>query len=207
MVMNQMKHQDNGSANLRHLTSNPGPLLPTPALCFQLSWGDLIIMPLIMVMLKFPIHSFQLILNLNQFQIQTPLRLNQLLIMRWIISWNSFIQNMMNIFWMLTSRCFKLDWWFPLLQNCIQYLLCFFVNMEEKMLQSQIACHTFLYLFQPRPLWNWLMEKTGHAQWIGIILCRFPNCSIIYPVGPIYYCPGHPFNTISTGDLKFHIGF
>ena len=49
--------------------------------------------------------------------------------------------------------------------------------------------------------------NTGHPQGIGIILCRFPNCSIIYPVGPVYYCPGHPSNTISSGALKFYIGF
>ena len=49
--------------------------------------------------------------------------------------------------------------------------------------------------------------NTGHAQGIGIILCRFPNCSIIYPVGPVYYCPGHPSKTISSGALKFYIGF
>ena len=47
----------------------------------------------------------------------------------------------------------------------------------------------------------------GLAQGIGIILCHFPNCSIIYPVGPVYYCPGHPSNTISSGALKFYIGF
>ena len=38
-------------------------------------------------------------------------------------------------------------------------------------------------------------------------LCRFPNFSIIYPVGPVYYCPGQPSNTISSGALKFYIGF
>ena len=47
----------------------------------------------------------------------------------------------------------------------------------------------------------------GHAQVIGIILCCFPNCLIIYPVGPVYYCPGQPSNTISSGVLKFYIGF
>ena len=47
----------------------------------------------------------------------------------------------------------------------------------------------------------------GHAQVIGIILCRFTNCPIIYPVVPVYYCPGHPSNTILSGDFKFHIGF
>ena len=49
--------------------------------------------------------------------------------------------------------------------------------------------------------------NTGHAQGIGIILCPFPNFSIIYTVGPVYYCPGHPSNTISSGALKFYIGF
>ena len=24
---------------------------------------------------------------------------------------------------------------------------------------------------------------------------------------PVYYCPGNPSNTISSGDLKFHLGF
>ena len=50
-------------------------------------------------------------------------------------------------------------------------------------------------------------RNTGHAQGIGVILCHFLNCSIIYPVGPVYYCPGHPYNTISSGALKFYIGF
>ena len=49
--------------------------------------------------------------------------------------------------------------------------------------------------------------NTGHAQGIGIILCLFLNCSIIYPVTPVYYCPGHPSNTISSGALKFYVGF
>ena len=49
--------------------------------------------------------------------------------------------------------------------------------------------------------------NTGHAEGIGIILCRFPYCLIIYPVGPVYYFPGHPSNAISSGDLKFYVGF
>ena len=47
----------------------------------------------------------------------------------------------------------------------------------------------------------------GHAQLIGIILCRFTNCPNIYHVGPVYYYPGHPSNTISLDALKFHVGF
>ena len=34
-------------------------------------------------------------------------------------------------------------------------------------------------------------RNMGHAQGIGIILFRFPNCSIIYTVGTVYYFPGH----------------
>ena len=49
--------------------------------------------------------------------------------------------------------------------------------------------------------------STGHAQVIAIILCRFPNCSIIYPVGPVYYYPGHPSNTISLDYLNFLLVF
>ena len=49
--------------------------------------------------------------------------------------------------------------------------------------------------------------KTGHAQGIGIFLCCFPNWSIIYPVGKVYYFPCHPSNTISSGDIKFYVEF
>ena len=48
--------------------------------------------------------------------------------------------------------------------------------------------------------------NTGHDQGIGIILCHFPNCAIIYPGGPVYYCPGEPSNNISSGALKFYVG-
>ena len=46
-----------------------------------------------------------------------------------------------------------------------------------------------------------------YDQVIGIILCHFPICPIIYPVGPVYYFPGQPSNTISPGDLKCYVGF
>ena len=47
----------------------------------------------------------------------------------------------------------------------------------------------------------------GHAQVIGIVLCGFPNGPIVYPLGPVYYCLGHPPNTISLGYLKFYVCF
>ena len=46
-----------------------------------------------------------------------------------------------------------------------------------------------------------------HAQLIEIVLCSFPNCNIIYPVGPDYYCPGHPSNTIASVAHKFYVDF
>ena len=49
--------------------------------------------------------------------------------------------------------------------------------------------------------------NTGHDQGIGIILFLFHNYFIIYPVGPVYYSPCHPYNTISSGYLKFCVGF
>ena len=75
--------------------------------------------------------DFLLNITLNMFQIQTPLRSNQLMMMKWKVSWDYFTQNMMMIFWMLTSRLFRLEWWYPLLQKFIQYQLCCFINMEE----------------------------------------------------------------------------
>ena len=74
---------------------------------------------------------------------------------------------------MLTSRCLKLDWWSPLLQNFIQYLLCYFIKTEERILQSQIACHTFLCLSPPRPLWNWLMETRDMPKGLGLFYVAF----------------------------------
>ena len=50
-------------------------------------------------------------------------------------------------------------------------------------------------------------RNTGHDKVIGIILCRFTNCIIIYPVGLVYYFSGHPSNTISLGALKVFVGF
>ena len=47
----------------------------------------------------------------------------------------------------------------------------------------------------------------GHAKRIAIILCSIPNPPIIYPMVPIYYFPGHPCNTISSGAIKFYVGF
>ena len=49
--------------------------------------------------------------------------------------------------------------------------------------------------------------NTGYSKVIGIVLYLFPNYYNIYLVGPVYYCPGHPYNIISSGTLKFYVGF
>ena len=152
MQMNQRIHQESVTANLRQITSNPGPLLPKPVLGFQLSRVDLIINKLIMVMLRFTLQIFQFNLTLNILHNPTPIQSNHLMMMKCTISYNYFTHNMMVIFWILTSRCFRLEQWPPLLQNFIQPLLCCFINIEQRMVQSQIACHNFLCVFQPRPL-------------------------------------------------------
>ena len=67
-------------------------------------------------------------------------------------------------------------------------------------------CMSHFSMFVPTKATEKLANgNMGHAQGIGIILCRFPNYLIIYPVGPVYYCPGHPSNTISSGALKFYV--
>ena len=40
-----------------------------------------------------------------------------------------------------------------------------------------------------------------------VFLCHSPNHPIKYPAGQIYCFPGHPYNTISLGDLKFYVDF
>ena len=129
MVKNQMNHQESVTDNIQQLTSNPGHLLPKPVLWFQLSWGGLIIMIFIIVILSFTLHSFHLNQTLNLFQIQTPLQSNKSMMMKWTISCNYSTHNMMKIFWILTSRCFRIEWWLPLLKNFIQYLLCCFIKI------------------------------------------------------------------------------
>ena len=126
-----------------------------------------------MVMLRFTLQSFQLSITMNHFHTHTPLQSSQLMMMKWIIFWNYFIQNTMKIFWMLTSICFKLDWWLPLLKKFIQYLLCCFIKTEDIMLQSQILCHTFIYFSPPRPFWNWIMETRYMPKELGLFYVAF----------------------------------
>ena len=109
MVMNQLNHQEIETVNLHQLPSNTEPLLSKPVLWFQLSWGDLIKIPLTMVILVFTLQSFQFDLTMNMFQIETPLQSNQFIMIKFTISYNSSTCNRMMIFWMLTSILFRLE--------------------------------------------------------------------------------------------------
>ena len=186
-----MSHQESGTANLQNLNSNPVPLLPKPFLSFKLSWGDLIIMSLIMVMLRFTLHIFQFNLTLNIFHIQTPLQSNQLMMMKWNISCNSSTHSMMMIFLMLTFICFRLDWWLPLFK--IYKVSTFLFHKDVGVNFSVTNCMSHFSMFLPTKATVKLANGNKvHAQVIGILLFIFPNCSIIYPVGPVYYFPCHP---------------
>ena len=69
-------------------------------------------------------------------------------------------------------------------------------------------CMSHFYMFvQTKSDVKLANANMGHAQVISIVLCNFTNCTIIYPVVTVYYCPGNPSNTISSGDLKFYLGF
>ena len=41
------------------------------------------------------------------------------------------------------------------------------------MWQSQISCQTFICLFQPRPLWNWIMETRYLPKELGLSYVSF----------------------------------
>ena len=49
--------------------------------------------------------------------------------------------------------------------------------------------------------------NTVHSQGVCTILCSFPTFTIIYSVGPVYYCSCHLSNTILLGALKFYVSF
>ena len=48
--------------------------------------------------------------------------------------------------------------------------------------------------------------KMVHSQEIGVVLCCFGKFPIIYLVGPVYYFPARPFNTILFCALKWYSG-
>ena len=80
----------------------------------------------------------------------------------------------------------------------------------RKYLGENFAVTNFMsrfYMFDPtRATVELANVNTGHALGIGIISCFFPNLTMIYPAGTIFFS-GHPYNTNSLGALKFMLFF
>ena len=182
MVMNQLNHQESGIANFLQFTSNPGTLLTKQLLCFWISWGGLIGMPLIMVMLRFTLQFIYWNLPLTMFRIQILFQSIKLMIMKCTNFQNSYTQSMMMIFWMLTSICFRIDQWLLLPKYFIHYLLFFHKYGGTDFGFTNFMSH-FLMFVPTKANVKFSSRNMGHDQEIGIILCSFLNFPIIYPVG------------------------
>ena len=70
----------------------------------------------------------------------------------------------------------------------------------HKYLEANVSVNNFIShysMFVPTKVTVKLANgNTGNAQGIGIFLYCIKNFPIIYPVGPVYFCPGHPSITI-----------
>ena len=81
--------------------------------------------------------------------------------------------------------------------KCIHYLLCFFINTEDKNLLSQITCHIFLYIWPTKATVELANGNTVYSQLVGVALCHLTKYSIIYLVVQVYCFPSRPSNTTS----------
>ena len=86
--------------------------------------------------------------------------------MKWTIYWNSSIQNIIMIFWMLKSRCFRLEWWSPLLQDVIQFLLCYLINIGGANVAVTNCMLHFSIFFPSKATVKLANGNTEHAQGI-----------------------------------------
>ena len=112
-------------------------------------------------------QTFQFNLAMTLFQIQTPLRSNLLMMIKWIVFY-LVVAPPTKFYTVSTVLFHKYGGANVSVKNCMSHFSMFVPTNATVKLANGI---------------------TGHAQGIGIILCLFPNCSIIYPVGPVYYCP------------------
>ena len=175
--MNQLIQQEIGTSNLHHLTSNTRPLVPKPVLQFWLSWGDLIIMLLIMLMLRFTLQSIYFNISLTMFHIRTQLLSSQLMIMKWIISLNYTNLNTTAIFWMLISRCFSIDQWQLLPQkNSVSTVL---FHKYGRTNVGVTNCTSHFSMFVPIKA-NLKLDNgnMGNSQGTGIIYVLFLNSTL-----------------------------
>ena len=136
--MKQLVHQDSGTACLQKFTSNPGLLLPKTALWFRLSWGDLIIMTLIMVLFVFNFKSTHLNLPMNLLYILAPIEPNQLMMMKWATSWNYYTHIVMKIFGCQPPDASGLTSGFSFFKR-----ICGINCLDSKILRINYICHKF----------------------------------------------------------------
>ena len=135
-------------------------------------------MQLKMVMLK--------VILMNIFHILKPHLSSQKIIMKYTLYYNPFIKKIMIIFWMLNYIWFIAECWLLLIRNFIQFKLSFFHKHGGEYF-GVTNCLWHLSMFFPtRSNVKSTDGNTGHTQGIGIILCWFTNCTIIYTVGPFY---------------------
>ena len=123
---------------------------------------------------------------MNIFHILTPHLSSQERITKWKLYYNTFIQNIMMILCILTCSWLSTECWLLLIRNFIQFKLCFYHKYGgENFGFTNFLSH--LSMFVPTRSNVKLTDvNTGHSQRIGIILCWFTNCTIIYTVGPFY---------------------
>ena len=119
MVTNQMIHQESVTASLHLLTSNPGPLPPKTSplvsdIMGRLNHCDIDNGNIEVHSSEFPVES-----NSNSVPDPdaTPIKSIDDYEMDHLLK--CYTQNMIMILWMLTYKCFRIDWWSPLLQTFI----------------------------------------------------------------------------------------
>ena len=196
IVINRLKHQENRTSHIQQFTPNTSPLIPILFLWYKTSWLYLIIMLIIMVMYRFTLHIIPCNIPMSLFQTRITLKLNHLMIMKYTIFFNSSTHNIMMIFWMLISRCSRLDSYSLLHQNSIQYKLCCFVKMQGGVVLTNFLSH-FSMFFPIQSNVKFSNGNMGYAQVIGIILCHFPKLS--------HYIPFGASLLLSVSPSKYHI--
>ena len=188
-------------SHFKYWTSHP----QKPVLWFWLSCGDSITTQLIITMLIFTLHIIHLNLPLTLSQTHITFQFNPLMMMKWTIYLNYFTQITMMILWVSISKCFSVDQCYLHTQKLLQYQLCCFIKTEEKMLELQIACLIFICLSQPRSIRNWITATRNMTNKLGLFYALFLTV-LLFIVAPVYYCPGQPWNTMSSSSLQFYVG-
>ena len=157
-------------------------------------------------MLRFTFKSVHLNIPLTLLYIKILLWSNPLMIMKWTKYSYSSSQSTMMIFWMLTSRCFRLARSL-LLKKIIQSLICCFIKTEEQILESQNSCQTFLCLSQPKLMWNWITKTRNMPKEFGLFNVVLLTASLHIQWNQFIIVHVTLSNTISLDALKYYVGF